>query len=510
MNIARLPLISCKCTPFSGLSRHPFITAFSGFLQTRINLGGTLTLSSPLVKTYALEANKFGSEAELHYRAVRSTYLVTYSQANLEKFPSRDSFADCVVQAFESEKSKASIQHWVCSMEEHCDGGSHYHMAIKLNMQKRWKAAKNSIHDKHGITVNFSCSHDNYYTAYKYATKEDTHALHSQGHPDLAAVGSPRTKASTKAVRRRSRSRQSNEADGASGTPVTSSKRQRLSNLEVSELVLKKGIKREVELLALANEQKTEGKNDLAEFVLGRSEKSLKELISCTWKMQNASNTLQREKMHRMTLVRQSLAEIQCVEGCGGNWLKCALEVLRQNHVHPYVFAAAVRELLEKRRGKFRNIMIVGPANCGKTFLLAPISKIFATFLNPATTSYAWLGVEDAEVIFLNDFRWSSEVIAWKDFLLLLEGQPIHFPAPKTTYAKDIYLEQDTPIFATSKAPITYIGKYNATDDRENRNDGIPLEGLCIHPSNTRGRAKGVVTMSTLFLGTCFTWGNME
>ena len=42
-----------------------------------------------------------------------------------------------------------------------------------------------------------------------------------------------------------------------------------------------------------------------------------------------------------------------------------------------------------------------------------------------------------------------------------------HFPAPKTQYGKDICLEKDTPIFATSKYPIVYRGSYNACDDRE-------------------------------------------
>ena len=90
-----------------------------------------------------------------------------------------------------------------------------------------------------------------------------------------------------------------------------------------------------MELLALANEQKNEGKNNLAEFVLCRSEKSLKELICCPWKMHNASSDLQQEKMPRMTLVKCSFEGIQCVAGCGGSWLKSALEVLRQNNVHP-------------------------------------------------------------------------------------------------------------------------------------------------------------------------------
>lgn len=54
--------------------------------------------------------------------------------------------------------------------------------------------------------------------------------------------------------------------------------------------------------------------------------------------------------------------------------------------------------------------MITGPANCGKSFLIGPLSTIFRTFQNPATSSFAWVGVEDAEVIVLNDFRWSQQV----------------------------------------------------------------------------------------------------
>ena len=58
--------------------------------------------------------------------------------------------------------------------------------------------------------------------------------------------------------------------------------------------------------------------------------------------------------------------------------------------------------------------------------------------------------MEDAKVIFQNDFRWSSKLITLKDFLSHLEGQPIYLPASKTTYAKDIYLEKDTPILQLS------------------------------------------------------------
>ena len=83
-----------------------------------------------------------------------------------------------------------------------------------------------------------------------------------------------------------------------------------------------------------------------------------------------------------------------------------ATDILNRNGVD-----VTVRVLLEKGRGKYRNIYLKGPANCGKTFLLNPLNLIYHTFSNPATTTFAWVGAEDADVIFLNDFRWSKEII---------------------------------------------------------------------------------------------------
>ena len=75
-------------------------------------------------------------------------------------------------------------------------------------------------------------------------------------------------------------------------------------------------------------------------------------------------------------------------------------------------------------------------------------------------------GVEDKEVIFLNDFRWSPLILPWSGMLLLLEGHVVHFAAPKTSYSRDIDFSSDTPIFATSKAPISFV-KGLFIDNRE-------------------------------------------
>ena len=63
----------------------------------------------------------------------------------------------------------------------------------------------------------------------------------------------------------------------------------------------------------------------------------------------------------------------------------------------------AIKNALINARGKGHNIMIVGPANCGKTFILKPLCDILNAFVNPACGTFWWVGVEEAEIIFLND-----------------------------------------------------------------------------------------------------------
>ena len=85
------------------------------------------------------------------------------------------------------------------------------------------------------------------------------------------------------------------------------------------------------------------------------------------------------------------------------------------------------------------------------------IAKNISYISNPSTNRFAWVGVEQAEIIFLNDFRWSEKLISWQDLLKLLEGDAVHIAAPKTHFSKDIVMDKDTPIFATSISPIRFL-----------------------------------------------------
>lgn len=128
--------------------------------------------------------------ANLENRHQRIVYLVTYSRADIAKFVSRQSFAEAVVGAWRSVGIK--VLHWVVSIEGHAVttndeqmNNYHFHMALKLEKRARWPRVRKYLDDTFGIQVNFSDSHSTYFSAYRYVTKEDKEALHSQGHPDL-------------------------------------------------------------------------------------------------------------------------------------------------------------------------------------------------------------------------------------------------------------------------------------------------------------------------------------
>jgi len=167
-----------------------------------------------------------------------------------------------------------------------------------------------------------------------------------------------------------------------------------------------------------------------------------------------------------MPVVYEAVNQL-CVPGCeDGLWYRLAIELLTNNSIEPHLYAAAMRDLLSKGRGKFRNLLLFGPTNCGKTFLLQPLCNLYKVFQNPARDKFGWVGADEAEVI-VNDLRRSADLIQWDDFLHLLEGKTVNVSAPKNHFSKDVSIAKDTPIFATGKSAVKHIGKYNLSDDRE-------------------------------------------
>ena len=397
-------------------------------------------------------------------RQVRSVYLITYSQADLEVVPTREEFSRLVLDSFANADplTRSEVLQWVCCREVHRTGGLHYHMAVKLNSRRRWLKVRNYLDARYGVKVNFSSNHFNYYSAWQYTTKEDQYYVQSVNHPDLANAAEPST---SEASSSRATADRSSAEDEHTVLPKRKKARKSLSIYDVSQIAVEKGIKNRLELLALANQQKREGKTDLAQLIANRGGKAVDEALSVGWELEKAEEKLERSRLTRIEILYRQLGE-ECVIGCNRRWLQMAEDVLLRNNIKKEDFSEAIRNALEKGRGKYRNVYLKGPTNCAKTFLLNPLNTIYHTFCNPASTTFAWVGADEAEVLFLNDFRWSANIIPWHDFLLLLEGQEVHLPAPKTHFKQDISFKGDTPIFCTAKDEIALV-RAGVLDDRE-------------------------------------------
>lgn len=395
-------------------------------------------------------------------------YLLTYSRADLDLFPTRRSFGEAVEEEFNAGSSVVKVDYWACCLESHADGGYHYHCSVKLTGAKKWLGVRNRLSLKYNIQVNFSDKHDYYLSSYRYVCKSDPHVEHSAGHPvGLLQSSSPRTKKCSQASKEASKRKY--QAACASTGGGTKKSRRRLSNMEASELVIAEKVKSYDELLALAETRKQAGQNDLAEFMFSRNERNLHELVTKTWAMQSAKSRLERQQLSRMDILHSFFEQSACGEPCDGKWLKCAKEVLELNNIPINDFTTSITTLLEEGRGKHKNILLVGPRDCAKTFLLKPLQEIFKgeIFQNPAKDKYGWIGADKARVILLNDFRWCKELIEWKDLLLLLEGEPVRLPAPKNLFSEDVEISTDVPIFATSKSIVKYRGSFGLTDEVE-------------------------------------------
>ena len=106
--------------------------------------------------------DNFQSTPLVNTKLTRRAYLVTYSQADLAKFPTRKKLGKCI---------KKTLQHWFWESQsstlgmflrkQQVDRDHYHHVALKLIGPKRWKSVKDSISSTDGVTVNFSDCNNN-------------------------------------------------------------------------------------------------------------------------------------------------------------------------------------------------------------------------------------------------------------------------------------------------------------------------------------------------------------
>ena len=436
-----------------------------------------VTLSPCMVSPTSINTNisdstkvPYGSSDEEEFQAPkpktlhpRKVYLITYSQADVLKIQSRKQFAELVVDQFNLNGNV--VQQWVSSAEMHRQIGVHYHLAVKLNAARRFNQIRQNILKEHGINLDFGEWHDNYYSAYTYVTKFDTHYETSQDHPALS--NPPQTASATSAKRAAAKER-NNLAPNKKRTKESTKeyKQPRLNNETVGALIFENNIKSDKQLYAFAKKQANEGKKDLQSYLYNRpNQKHHVDLIATVWKIEESEAEIHRENKSRLLILQEAKSK-PCAMGsndqsCNRSWLHAAIETLRRNSITRNHFSKLVLNSLEHGRGKGRNLMICGPTNCAKSFMLMPLTKIFNCFMTPSQGTYNWVDAPEKEIIFLNDLRYEMHgektVMPWNMFLNLLEGVPVNISMPKNFFSKDCQWNKKQPIFSTADKPIIRI-----------------------------------------------------
>lgn len=253
--------------------------------------------------------------------------------------------------------------------------------------------------------------------------------------------------------------------------PTKKSKPTKIPRLEVnvvSDIIIKNNIKNQKDLAFVAKQQVKEGKADLHKWMLSHNPRYRQDLINTTWLLETAESTMERSKKSRLDLLMEAKSRECSVDQqkglkCEGTWLKAALEVLEYNNIDRLQFSNLIKNALIYGRGKGNNIMLVGPTNCAKSFLLAPLQEIYDCFSNPSNSAFNFVGALDKEVFFFNDLRYKAngvgdkEFLPWSQFLNLLEGAPMNVPMPKNHFSEDVLWTKQPPIFATSDEKICRI-----------------------------------------------------
>ena len=395
----------------------------------------------------------------------RCSFLITYAAADILKVGDRRQFEEMIAAEFDRnavDGEESVVEKWAVGAELHRSEGVHYHCALKLLKARRWRQVRLNVKRQIGVDLDFRDFHDNFYDAFTYVVKQDSHYVKSENFgADLDNRPAPKTAAALRA-RRLEEAPSSSKSDSGK-------KRPRLDNATLYHIVTKNNIRTDKQLSAFATKQMHDGKDDLNRWVMNHPSKRVRqEILETAWQLVEAEDNLQRGKKNRMEILRDCLEWEHRTDSdtgvtCQGEWLKSAKEVLNLNSVPIDHFCALIRDALLKGRGKKRIIMIIGGTNRAKSFMFLPLLHIFDCFTCPSDASFNWVGAPEKEIILLNDVRYEGNgegdkrFMKWRMLLNLLEGAPINISMPKNHFASDYQWVAKQPIFATAEHKIVRV-----------------------------------------------------
>ena len=185
------------------------------------------------------KTNKITSAAEVKYlekNLPNRVHLITYSQLDIRKFPTRQSFyATCALTFGGSKVLYCAVQH--------TSSGAHYHVSIHLKSPQKWLSANFAKSPSGGTDAG----------AYRYLCKSDSFVYHGsflEQRPDLSMIGQNKSAANANAVYRAKRAAIVADTDNNNSPFVPKNpKHEKINKLDVAEFIVVHNIKKDLELM---------------------------------------------------------------------------------------------------------------------------------------------------------------------------------------------------------------------------------------------------------------------
>lgn len=342
--------------------------------------------------------------------ARRLVYLVTISRvlaATLAatnfrdvKSLSREQVADFVRDAFDNPVAMATggrpvhreggvVDKLAVFKEPHNDGDEHFHVAVRLFLQRAFLPAKETLRARHRLPSHWSSTHTLWWSALRYPFIPTPKKPEVDSHPfvwtadgrelDLFAEAQEPYQAHLWKARRE----KDDKRKAAAGKP------QKFTKPDLTSLVISQALHSKAAVIAYA---KSRGTAAMQAFV-DKNIRKLPEFIADAEEWAHAEQAVRQEAMTDWAVLCRA-AEGNCEfggEAC--SYRRCAAEVFnaQAGYFAKRELAVALRAILLTGPSKtVRAPMLVGPTNSGKTTLVKPFDRLFghsAVFHKPARGS---------------------------------------------------------------------------------------------------------------------------
>lgn len=363
----------------------------------------------------------------------------------------------------QQQRGKRKVERLVVFKECHAPDATgtthvHYHVALQADESFKFAPYKRALATRHSLQSHWSCSHEGYWSAVRYGVmptpKKEQAELDPEplvwpaSHPPLFEASQEENTAP--ALRRRRETAVKRAIGDGKKEP-------RACETDLYPIIVTQKFKNTPDdqwaAERLIEHIKKYSTPELFKFTW-RIRKNLPAIIDDVWSWESIGDTLALVGQSRFDRLCAAAGE-PCV--CQGCWRQAAEWSLAANKVDAAEFCKHIATSLH--HGRLENVPVlvcVGRfGGEGKSFLLAPLRKIFGAEHvqeSPQPGNVPLLGLEKKRVVVLDEWGFGSSVVPLSLQLLWFQGKTFPVTRPQNTdYVGHLMYAGTAPVFVTSK-----------------------------------------------------------